>query len=830
MTSMPSRARASFFAPRQVTLACAQLCLTLCLSSFATQQARACDDCPEHKPAPASTAATPAAATGTSTSASADGSAAPTHKLGLVLVSGSATSSLPSNIPTTLESITGVEIARSINATDAEDALKYLPSLLVRKRYIGDYNHAVLSTRASGTGNSARSLVYADGIPLSNLLGNGATFTPRWGMVTPEEIERVDVLYGPFSAAYSGNSAGAVVDYQTRSPKALEAHVSLGLFSQPFELYSSKATYQGRQASASIGSKTGPLSWWINVNHLDSDGQPLTFITKPLSTTAAGAGATVVTGAVPGLDKSNMPWLIIGAGTQYNTVQDHAKLKLKLELTPELSANAVLGWWGNETTGSSTSYLRDSSGAPFYAAAANSGTLKPSTVSIDGKAYALASNDFGQNRDSLRHQMQGLSIKSNGRGVFDFELSASSYHYDKDQSRSPLTARPGADSGGAGRIADLAGTGWNTLAAKAVLRASGSAHVIDLGAQQENYHWQQNTSNANDWREGAPSSLFTAFSGRSRLSSVYAQDAWSISPQLKTVLGLRLEDWQAADGMKTAANGTVVTFARRSEQYASPKAAIGYELNSDWALRLSTGRAVRMPTVGELYQGGVNANGVYVPADPSTNPNLKPEQGWTTELSATWVKDNQQLRSTLFHEDTRDALYAQLSVDPSNASKTVSSVQNIDRVRTRGFELAYLATDLGFQGLDLQASLTYADSTILANSGFVSVPGDTIGKQQPRVPKWRSSALLSYQLAPALAASYGLRYASSQYGTLNNSDPNGFAYQGFSSYFTTDLRLQWKLAKQWTLAGGVDNLNNALYWNFHPYPQRTYHAELKFDL
>jgi iron complex outermembrane receptor protein len=41
--------------------------------------------------------------------------------------------------------------------------------------------------------------VYADGILLSNLLGNGAFFTPRWALVTPEEIERVDVLYGPFS-------------------------------------------------------------------------------------------------------------------------------------------------------------------------------------------------------------------------------------------------------------------------------------------------------------------------------------------------------------------------------------------------------------------------------------------------------------------------------------------------------------------------------------------------------------------------------------------------------------------------------------------------------
>ena len=101
--------------------------------------------------------------------------AAPLKQMGTVVVTGNRPTSLPTQIPTTIEGITAAEIARTINALDAEDALKYLPSLLVRKRYIGDYNHAVLSTRASGTGNSARSAVYADGILLSNYLGNGAT-------------------------------------------------------------------------------------------------------------------------------------------------------------------------------------------------------------------------------------------------------------------------------------------------------------------------------------------------------------------------------------------------------------------------------------------------------------------------------------------------------------------------------------------------------------------------------------------------------------------------------------------------------------------------------
>ena len=195
------------------------------------------------------------------TTATAGDAEPPTRSLGVVSVTGERPTSLPTQIPTTTESITRSQIERTVNATDAEDALKYFPSLLVRKRYIGDYNHAVLSSRASGTGNSARSAVYADGMLLSNFLGNGVgglSFPPRWGMVTPEEIDRVDVMYGPFSAAYPGNSVGAVVDYLTRMPSKLEAHAKLGYVAQPFELYQTHATYRAWQDSAS--SATAPAT------------------------------------------------------------------------------------------------------------------------------------------------------------------------------------------------------------------------------------------------------------------------------------------------------------------------------------------------------------------------------------------------------------------------------------------------------------------------------------------------------------------------------------------------------------------------------------------
>ena len=103
------------------------------------------------------------------------------------------------NHPAAVETYTRQQIQDTINATTSQQTLKYLPSFQVRERYIGDRNGPI-ATRTTGTLSSAQTLLYADGVLLSILLGNSFGFAPRWGMVSPEEIESVNILYGPFSA------------------------------------------------------------------------------------------------------------------------------------------------------------------------------------------------------------------------------------------------------------------------------------------------------------------------------------------------------------------------------------------------------------------------------------------------------------------------------------------------------------------------------------------------------------------------------------------------------------------------------------------------------
>jgi iron complex outermembrane receptor protein len=79
-------------------------------------------------------------------------------------------------LPQTSESITRERMDNAINLMVTEDAIKYMPSIQVRSRYIGDTN-APVGMRTSGTSASARNLIYADGILLSSLLGNNNTNT-----------------------------------------------------------------------------------------------------------------------------------------------------------------------------------------------------------------------------------------------------------------------------------------------------------------------------------------------------------------------------------------------------------------------------------------------------------------------------------------------------------------------------------------------------------------------------------------------------------------------------------------------------------------------------
>src|SRR5271163_123865 len=91
-------------------------------------------------------------------------------------------------LPTESFSTTAKRIEETVNLKDPEDAIKYFPSLFVRKRNDGD-NQAVLATRSWGLNSSARTLIYYDDLLISALIGNNNSgASPHWNLISPDAI------------------------------------------------------------------------------------------------------------------------------------------------------------------------------------------------------------------------------------------------------------------------------------------------------------------------------------------------------------------------------------------------------------------------------------------------------------------------------------------------------------------------------------------------------------------------------------------------------------------------------------------------------------------
>ena len=749
-------------------------------------------------------------------------------------------------LPATVETVTAQQIAETVNSPTTAGILQYLPSMHVRERYIGDRN-GILVMRVNSSIASAQTTVYADGLLLSNFLNNSFSTAPRWGMVSPEEIERIDVIYGPFSALYPGNSAGGVVNIGTRMPDKFEAHVKLDAFSQRFKLYGTDERFNGGHASASLGSAADDWSYWVSLDHLDSHGHPQTFGNTTAKTGAPATAGTFtdVSGSsvYRDIDTAGRPRIIVSSTGIDNTVQDMAKLKLAYRFTPQWQASYTLGIWRNDSEGTVDSYLRDAAGnTVFNAGAAYANPLK--FVRIDGLDYTVST--AVPSRNESEHWMHGLALKSNTGGTWDWDLVASVYDQKSDVSRT-ATPASGFDSGlGAvhpgGQITYADGTGWHNLDLRGTWRSNGKAiseHTLGFGVHHDRYKLASVTygtaaSPIADWLGSDTGTLNTNSYGKTQTDAVYLQDAWNFAPEWTLVAGGRQERWKAFDGSNynaanVAPNPPNLVYADRSQSNFSPKLHVAWQTTPEIELRASLGKGVRYPTVAEMFQtfngpGGIRFN----------DPNLKPEQVNSMEWVVQQRRTDSMLRVSLFFEDKRDALISQTDV---TVTPNISSIQNVDRVRTTGIEIAAQASDvgsaLGLSGLDLNGSVTYTDSTITRDTRNPGLEGT----DQPRIPAWRGTIVATYRASDALTATVSYRYSGHQHNQLYNTttrqynDPNPDVYGAVSQYKVVDAKVQYRVDKQWTVSLGVNNLNNFSYFvNPNPYPQRTWFAGVKYDL
>ncbi len=146
--------------------------------------------------------------------------APPTFELPEVEVAGKRPQ-LPSTTPASISVLTADEIAR-LGALSVADALRVLPELRIKDSG-GPGSPTTVSIRGS---TSTQVLILLDGVPLNRPDQASVDLS----LLPIQNVERIEVLRGPFSAIYGSAALGGVINIVTRSAPQISLSSRVGSF------------------------------------------------------------------------------------------------------------------------------------------------------------------------------------------------------------------------------------------------------------------------------------------------------------------------------------------------------------------------------------------------------------------------------------------------------------------------------------------------------------------------------------------------------------------------------------------------------------------------
>ncbi|WNO54052.1 TonB-dependent receptor [Stakelama saccharophila] len=705
-------------------------------------------------------------------------------------------------VPRGLSVSLGKEEFDAINAVNVEDLMKYAPNFYVRKRFAGDDN-AVVALRGANTIQSARTIVLVDGFVVSNFLGNRWDYPPKWNVVGPSEVRQFDIVYGPYSARYGGNSMGGVISVTTQEPEGTSAYGTVQGMVMPFREYGYDETFTGYSIEGGAGWKqeNGPWSIYGGFRHFENTGQSMTY--NLLSRATGTAPATPVTGAYDD-DRLAMP--VFGGASPVDVTQGQARLRIGYDAGGGWKIEGLgFIWKTRQDLTDPRSFLTDADGDPVY----------QGRVSYEGRVWNATGLDFSTMRRT--ESLAGLKLAGPLAG---WNVSANFSHYwiPRQDSRTSTDFATGAASG-AGTQTIQNTPGWWTGDLTGEQRFG--AHKLAFGLNANLYETSQDTFSTTNWRSATNPVFTAATQGKTSLWGIWAEDAWSIGDDFTLTGGIRYDRWHAFDG---GISGLVAGaredafYASRTDDSVSPKLSLQGRLPGDIDLQLSFGTATRFPTVGELFQGRFDTDlGIIDPE--SFDPDLRPEKSKDANLILSRGFGKVRTTASIFYQGIDDAIFSFQGLNQFGT--VVSSYKNVDRMRQVGVELIIEARDI-LPGLDIDGNVAWTDAKTLRN---VADPRAE-GVQFPRIPRWRANGNIRYQVAEPVKLSLGWRFA-----TRPNSDllgqKRGGAYGFQTEYFFVDTRASFALNKVLELSIGVDNIFNDRAYVSHPLPQRTFVADVK---
>lgn len=299
---------------------------------------------------------------------------------------------------------------------------------------------------------------------------------------------------------------------------------------------------------------------------------------------------------------------------------------------------------------------------------------------------------------------------------------------------------------------------------------------------------------------GAPSTVNP--DGKSDVTGVFLQDEMALNDKWSVIPSVRHDQFESSPS--TASALTPAT----DFSHTSPKLALSYQATPDLSLYGNYGEAYRAPTVWELYQNTLKADGSATTTNLfnfKANPNLKPETDTTLEVGAKYKKtqvfssnDKLQVRAATFKSEVKD-MVNQATVGtytrtgPFTGTGSIFQYQNVSEAEREGTELEGSYARGNWQ-VDAGASrLRVKDK---ANGNNLFAPPDKLAtKVSYTLPA--KNTTLSWTATGVAAQDYDAT-------TLRRRD----------GYTTHDLHVGWQASRKVSVDVGVNNVLDKKYRSY----------------
>ncbi len=282
--------------------------------------------------------------------------------------------------------------------------------------------------------------------------------------------------------------------------------------------------------------------------------------------------------------------------------------------------------------------------------------------------------------------------------------------------------------------------------------------------------------------------------------SAALEETWHLTPQLDLVAGIS-RDMRNAKKAEDFTNNAIVDYDIADKKVWNYQGAVIYRYRPGAQLHFSASERTRFPTIFERFSTRFG--------NASSNPWLDPERALNLELG---IEDQltQSLRGSaaVFHSKVKDAIQSVPTDLNGNGiiERNENQFQNVGKARFKGFEFA-LEAKLSPQ-LNVGGNYTYIDSR-LDDPTNISVKLTTTPRHKAfAYAKWRPSD--AFTVIPAL------EYASRRW-----SEPaiTGSGYTRTDDYTLLNLKLDYRLARNWELSLTARNLFDKNYEVTEGYPQ-----------